>query len=165
VGLVEGRPVAVGSAALLRELGVDPGPVDSRADALGAQGYTPMHVAVHGRLAGLIAVADPVKLTSRAAVEELRRLGLETVMLTGDNRRAAESVAREVGLSRVIAEVHPDRKLVEIRRCGRKGRVVAWSRRLNDAGAWPRPTSSPWAPHQWQWRRAPSRRAVTRSAR
>ncbi len=136
MGNVEGRAVAVGNAALLRELGVDPDPGASRADALAAQGQTPMHVAVDGRLAGLIAVADPVKPTSRAAIEELRRLGLETVMLTGDNRRTAESVAREVGMSRVIAEVHPDKKLAEVRRLQEEGRVVAMvGDGLNDAPA------------------------------
>jgi Cu+-exporting ATPase len=136
VGIVEGRRVAVGNAALLQELGIDPAPVAGRADALATQGFTPMHVAVEGRLAGLIAVADPVKPTSRAAVAELRRLGLEPVMLTGDNSRTAWAVATEVGIGRVVAELPPDRKLEEIRRLQGEGRVVAMvGDGLNDAPA------------------------------
>jgi Cu+-exporting ATPase len=136
VGRVDGREVAVGNAALLRELGVDPAPLARQADALASQGRTPMHVAVAGRLVGLIAVADPVKPASRAAVGELRRLGLETVMLTGDNPRTAASVARAVGIGRVMAEIPPERKLEEIRALQVEGRVVAMvGDGLNDAPA------------------------------
>jgi Cu+-exporting ATPase len=95
-----------------------------------------MHVAIESRLAGLIAVADPVKPTSRAAVAELRRLGLEPVMLTGDDPRTAQAVADEIGIERVVAEVLPDRKLEEIRRLQGEGRVVAMvGDGLNDAPA------------------------------
>jgi Cu+-exporting ATPase len=136
VGRVEHLEVAVGNAALLRELGVDPAPLAVEADTLAAQGRTPMHVVVDGRLAGLITVADPVRPTSRAAVEELGRLGVETVMLTGDDRRAAASVARAVGVERVVAEVLPERKLEEIRRLQEEGKVVAMvGDGLNDAPA------------------------------
>ncbi|HET6579604.1 MAG TPA: heavy metal translocating P-type ATPase [Gemmatimonadales bacterium] len=136
VGRVDGREVAVGNAALLRELGVDPAPLAGQADALASQGRTPMHVAVAGRLAGLIAVADPVKPASRAAVGELGRLGLETVMLTGDNPRTAASVARAVGIGRVVAGIPPERKLEEIRALQAEGRVVAMvGDGLNDAPA------------------------------
>jgi Cu+-exporting ATPase len=136
VGRVDGRQVAVGNAALLRELGVDPAPLAERADALASHGRTPMHVAVDGALAGLIAVADPIKATSRAALDQLGRLGLETVMLTGDNPRTAASVARTVGIDRVVAEVPPERKLEEIRRLQAEGRVVAMvGDGLNDAPA------------------------------
>jgi Cu+-exporting ATPase len=93
-------------------------------------------VAVDGRLSALIAVADPIKPTSREAVAQLSALGLETVMLSGDDRRAAESVAREVGIGRVIAEVLPDRKLAEIARLQDEGRTVAMvGDGLNDAPA------------------------------
>jgi P-type Cu+ transporter len=136
VGRVDGHEVAVGNVALLRELGVDPTPLAGQADALASQGCTPMHVAVAGRLAGLIAVADPVKPSSRAAVGELRRLGLETVMLTGDNPRTAASVARSVGLERVMAEIPPERKLEEIRALQAEGKVVAMvGDGINDAPA------------------------------
>jgi Cu+-exporting ATPase len=133
---VAGRSVAVGNPALLRELGVDPAPLIDRADALASEGWTPMLVAVDGAPAGLIAVADPVKPTSADAVARLSGLGLETVMLTGDNPRTAASVATRVGIARVAAEVAPDRKLDEIRRLQAEGRVVAMvGDGLNDAPA------------------------------
>jgi P-type Cu+ transporter len=136
LGTVDGRRVAVGSAALLAELGITAGALTVEADALANQGMTPMFVVVDGHPAGLIAVADPVKPSSRPAVEALARLGIETVMLTGDNRRTAESVARSVGIGRVVPEVLPDRKLEEIRRLQREGRVVAMvGDGLNDAPA------------------------------
>jgi P-type Cu+ transporter len=136
VGQVDGREVAVGNAALLREVGVDPTPLAAAADALASQGRTPMHVSVGGRLAGLIAVADPIKGTSRAAVEGLRRLGLDTVMLTGDNPRTAARVARTTGIGRVVAELSPERKLEEIRALQAGGKVVAMvGDGLNDAPA------------------------------
>ncbi|MEO6055799.1 MAG: heavy metal translocating P-type ATPase [Gemmatimonadales bacterium] len=136
VGLVAGRAVAVGNAVLARERGADISALAGRADAMAGQGFTPMYVTVDGRLAGLVAVADPVKPTSRAAVAQLRQMGLEPVMLSGDNRRTAESVAREVGITRVLAEVPPDRKLAEIRRLQEEGRTVAMvGDGLNDAPA------------------------------
>jgi Cu+-exporting ATPase len=136
VGWVGGRRVAVGNLALMREIGVDPGPLAGRADAIAAAGQSPMYVAVDEAPAGLIAVADPVKPTSAEAVARLTRLGLETVMLTGDNPRTAASVARSVGIPRVVAEVPPDRKLDEIRRLQEEGRVVAMvGDGLNDAPA------------------------------
>ena len=136
LGSVGGHTVVVGNALLLRELGIDPTPLAERAGTAAARGWTPMHVAVDGRPAGIIAVADPIKPTSRAAVAQLRALGLETVMLSGDDQRTAESVAREVGITRVLAEVPPDRKLVEIRRLQDEGRVVAMvGDGLNDAPA------------------------------
>jgi P-type Cu+ transporter len=136
VGVVAGRRVAVGNLALMRDLGVDLGALVSRADVLAAEGRSPMYVAVDAAPAGLIAVADPVKPTSAEAVARLTRLGLETVMLTGDNPRTAASVARSVGIGRVVAEVAPDRKLDEIRRLQEEGRVVAMvGDGLNDAPA------------------------------
>jgi len=136
VGTVDGRLVAVGNAALLSQLGVDPAPLGADAERLSGEGQTPMFVAVDGALGGLVSVADPVKPGSRAAVAELHRLGLETVLLTGDNRRTAEAVARAVGVDRVVAEVLPDRKLEEIRRLQSGGRVVAMvGDGLNDAPA------------------------------
>jgi P-type Cu+ transporter len=136
LGTVAGHRVAVGNTALLQELGIDPAPLAEAADGFAADGHTPVHVAVDGQLAGLIAVADPVKPSSRLAVAALREMGLEAVMLTGDDRRTAASVARAVGIERVVAEVLPERKLDEIRRLQSEGRVVAMvGDGLNDAPA------------------------------
>ncbi len=116
---VDGGAVLLGNAKLLRGRGVDGaalGAADERGAALAAEGKTPMVVALDGRYAGLVAVADPVKPESRAAVAELRRRGLEVVMMTGDNRRTAEAVARQAGIERVLAEVLPAHKAREVER-------------------------------------------------
>jgi Cu+-exporting ATPase len=135
-GLVGGVRVAVGNAALLRELGIDPGSLAPAAERLSAEGLTPVLVAVDGHAAGTMGIADPIKATSREAVAQLERLGLEPIMLTGDNRRTAEAVARAIGIRRVVAEVLPDRKLDEIRRLQQEGRKVAMvGDGLNDAPA------------------------------
>jgi Cu+-exporting ATPase len=136
LAIVEGARVGVGNLALMRDLRVDPGALVEAADAATADGRTPVYVAVNGKLAGLVTVADPIREKSRDAVAGLARMGIETVMLTGDDRRTAESVARQVGVSRVLAEVLPDRKLDEIRRLQDGGKVVAMvGDGLNDAPA------------------------------
>ncbi len=136
VGRVAGVEVALGNRALLEARGIGAGALEARAAALAAEGATPIYVALGGRVAGLIAVADPVKPTSREAVARLHRMGLEVVMLTGDDRRTAESVARAVGVDRVVAEVLPDRKLAEVKRLQQAGRRVAMvGDGLNDAPA------------------------------
>jgi Cu+-exporting ATPase len=115
---------------------VDPAPLAGDAERLAGEGRTPMFVAIDGALAGLIAVADPIKPTSRDAVRRLHALGLEVVMLTGDNRRTAEAVARDAGIDRVVAEVLPDGKVAEVRRLQGEGRVVAMvGDGINDAPA------------------------------
>jgi P-type Cu+ transporter len=135
-GLLKDVRVAVGNAAMLRELGIDPAALGPTADRLAAEGLTPVLVAAGGHAAGTIGIADPIKPTSREAVAQLERLGLEPIMLTGDSRRTAEAVARQIGIRRVIAEVLPDRKLEEIRRLQQEGRRVAMvGDGLNDAPA------------------------------
>jgi P-type Cu+ transporter len=133
---VEGRHVLAGSLRLLEERGVLLGNLAARAEALAAEAKTPVFVAVGGRAAGLFAVADPVKQGSREAVAALQRLGLEVVMLTGDNRRTAAAVARAVGVERVLAEVLPEGKAAEVKKLQAEGKVVAMvGDGLNDAPA------------------------------
>ncbi len=133
---VDGRRVLVGSAKLLGDRRIDTGALDARAAELATDGRTPMFVAVDGGLAGLIAVADRVKPESRDAVAALRKLGIEVVMMTGDNRRTADAVARQVGIERVLAEVLPEGKSAEIKRLRQGGRVVAMvGDGINDAPA------------------------------
>ncbi len=136
LAVADGSRVGVGNLALMRDLRVDPGPLEDAAGAAAAEGRTPVYVAVDGRAAGLIAVADPVKPGSREAVAGLERMGIESVMLTGDDRRTADHVARAVGVRRVVAGVLPERKLEEIRRLQEGGGVVAMvGDGLNDAPA------------------------------
>ena len=133
---VGGRRVAVGNDLLMRELGVDVTPLAEAAHAAGDAGHTPVHVALDGRPAAILAIADPVKPGAPRAVAALRAMGLEPVMLTGDTKRTAENVARAVGIERVVAEVLPDRKLEEIRRLQGERRVVAMvGDGINDAPA------------------------------
>ncbi|UQA91148.1 heavy metal translocating P-type ATPase [Streptomyces halobius] len=133
---VDGRRLLVGKAALLTEAGIDPGPLQSDADRLSAEGKTPVFAAADDQLAGVIAVADTVKDDSSAAVAGLKRLGLEVVMITGDNRRTAEAIAREVGIRRVLAEVLPEHKAREIRRLQDEGKQVGMvGDGINDAPA------------------------------
>jgi Cu+-exporting ATPase len=134
--IVEGHRVVGGSLAFMRELGIDPAPLQSGADHLATEGQTPVYVAVDGRPAGLIGIADPIRPTSREAARRLERLGLELVMLTGDDRRTADAVARAVGVRRVMSEVDPSRKLDAIRQIQEEGKSVAMvGDGLNDAPA------------------------------
>ncbi|MFO0849949.1 MAG: heavy metal translocating P-type ATPase [Gemmataceae bacterium] len=129
---VGGKSVLLGNARLMNANGVkhDPTSLPSQ------PGKTLLHVAVDGTFAGVIAVSDPVKASSKRAVERLHAMGLEVVLLTGDNRSTAEAVAREVGIDRVIAEVLPEGKADEIRRLRGAGKVVAMvGDGINDAPA------------------------------
>jgi P-type Cu+ transporter len=111
-------------------------PIRAMADELASRGRTPMFVAVDGVLTAIIAVADPIKETSREAILRLHRMGLKVVMLTGDNRRTAEAVAKEAGIDRVVAEVLPEGKVEVVRRLQAEGEVVAMvGDGINDAPA------------------------------
>jgi Cu+-exporting ATPase len=130
---VEGHEIVAGNARLLAESGEA---ADPRAEALVMAGKTPVYVLVDGRLAGLLAIADPVKEGSAAAVRTLRDLGLEVVMLTGDDRRAAMAIAAQVGIASVAAEILPERKAAEIAALQRQGKRVAMvGDGINDAPA------------------------------
>jgi Cu+-exporting ATPase len=133
---IGGRQVVVGSARHLREQGIDSGPLAAEAERLEGEGKTAVRVAVDGEPAGVIAIADTLKPEAPDAVAELRRLGVEVAMLTGDNRRTAEAIAEQAGIERVLAEVLPDDKVGEIRRLQEQGRRVAMvGDGINDAPA------------------------------
>ncbi|MHB8611296.1 MAG: heavy metal translocating P-type ATPase [Candidatus Dormibacteraceae bacterium] len=133
---VDGHTVLIGNPALLRDAGMEIATLEAEADRLSADGKTPLLIAVDGKPAGVIAVADTLKEESVAAVASLRALGLEVVMITGDNRRTAAAIARQVGIGRVLAEVLPDRKASEVRRLQSEGRRVAMvGDGINDAPA------------------------------
>jgi Cu+-exporting ATPase len=135
-GTVEGKSVALGNAALFAELGIDCADFSGRAGALSADGNTVMFVGLDGRAAGIIAVADPIKQTTPAAIERLRKDGLRLVMLTGDNRATAEAVARRLGIDEVKAEVLPDQKSEVVKELQAEGRIVAMAGDgVNDAPA------------------------------
>jgi Cu+-exporting ATPase len=135
-GTVEGRGVAVGNARLMTELGVDPGALAAEAERLRGDGATVFFVAADGRPAGIVAVADPVKDTTPAALAGLKAEGVRVVMLTGDNRTTAEAVARRLGIAEVEAEVLPEDKQRIIERLKAGGRHVAMAGDgVNDAPA------------------------------
>jgi Cu+-exporting ATPase len=135
-GVVGERAVVVGNAAFLGDWGVNTVPLDAQAAALAAQGRTPMFVAIDGALAGLVAVADPIRESSREAIVQLHAMGLTVVMLTGDNERTANAIGRDAGVDRVVAGVLPDGKVAEIQRLQGDGAVVAMvGDGINDAPA------------------------------
>jgi Cu+-exporting ATPase len=136
-GTVEGRIVLVGQRSLLEAGGVDGlGPLDARAEELQRQGRTVMFVAVGGRLAGLVAVSDPIKSSTPEAVRALRDLGLRVIMLTGDNERTAKTVAETLGITEFQAGVRPEDKHERVKALRAEGRRVAMAGDgINDAPA------------------------------
>jgi Cu+-exporting ATPase len=133
---VDGHGVLVGNRRLLVGAGIDPVALNADADRLAADGKTPMLVAVDGQPAAVVAVADTLKPDSVAAVAALQELGIEVVMITGDNRRTAAAIGRQVGIDRVLAEVLPEHKAAEVRRLQDEGRVVGMvGDGINDAPA------------------------------
>ncbi len=135
-GVVDGVALAVGNAALMEDYAIDLTPLAADAARLADAGRTAMYVAADGALAGLIAVADPIKATSREAIARLHAMGLEVVLLTGDHARTAQAIAREAGVVRVVAGVLPDGKVAEIKRLQCEGKVVAMvGDGINDAPA------------------------------
>jgi Cu+-exporting ATPase len=135
-GVVSGHRVALGNRKLLDELGVDAGTLPQKAETLRSDGQTVMFVAIDGRPAGLLAVADPIKDSTPEALQMLRAENIHVVMLTGDSRTTAEAVARRLGITDVEAEVLPDAKVAVVKRLQTQGRTVAMAGDgVNDAPA------------------------------
>ena len=133
---VDGHRVVIGRPAYLEHHDVELGDLTRRGEALAEAGKTPVFVAIDGRAAGAIAIADTLKAGSRAAVAELHRLGLDVIMLTGDNETTARAIAREAGVDRVLADVRPDEKAAQVRRLQADGKLVAMvGDGVNDAPA------------------------------
>jgi Cu+-exporting ATPase len=135
-GTVGGRKVALGNATMMTDLGLSADKAEAQADALRADGKTAMFVAVDGTLAGIVAVADPIKETTEAAIRDLHALGLTIIMATGDNRRTAEAVASKLGIDEVRAGVLPEDKQKLVDELRAKGKSVAMAGDgVNDAPA------------------------------
>ncbi len=134
--LVGGRAVVVGRPGFLESVGIDVSALTETADALAANGRTPVFVALDGAAAGVVAIADTLKAGSIEAVAELRRIGITVAMLTGDNRRTAEAIARTAGIDKVVADVRPDGKAAAVKALQAEGKVVAMvGDGVNDAPA------------------------------
>ncbi len=134
--LVDGHSVLIGRPAFLESRGIDASPLRIAADELAATGKTPVFIAIDGRPAAVVAIADTLKVGSAEAVAELHRLGLEIAMLTGDNETTARAIAREAGVDRVLADVRPDEKAAQVRRLQAEGKLVAMvGDGINDAPA------------------------------
>ena len=134
LGTVEGRRVALGNRQLVQDMGIDPGELLERAEALRKEGQTVMLIAVDGQPAGLVGVADPIKPSTYEAIQMLHRDGVRIVMVTGDSRTTAEAVARQLGLDEVHAEVLPEQKGEVVKRLQAQGHVVGMAGDgINDA--------------------------------
>jgi Cu+-exporting ATPase len=135
-GVVEDSALVVGNAAFLGDWGIDTSPLAVQASQLSDDGKTPMFVSIDGLLTGLIAVADPIRPSSKVAIARLHAMGLQVVMLTGDNERTAQAIGRAAGVDRVVAGVLPEGKVAEIQRLQSLGSVVAMvGDGINDAPA------------------------------
>ncbi|EDX81681.1 MAG: copper-translocating P-type ATPase [Caulobacterales bacterium GWE1_67_11] len=135
-GVVEGRQVALGNTRYLGELSIDVSTLEPKADALRNDGATAIFVAIDGKAAGVLGIADPVKATTSAAILALKAAGLRLVMMTGDNRTTAEAVARRLGIDEVHAEVLPQDKASVVQQLRSQGRIVAMAGDgVNDAPA------------------------------
>jgi Cu+-exporting ATPase len=135
-GRIDGKDVLLGNAKLMRDRGIGIEPLTGDWERLATEGKTPMYVAVNGQAAGLVAVADTVKPDSKQAIDMLKKMGIEVVMLTGDNQRTADAISREVGVDRVLAEVLPDDKAHEVQKLQLEGKTVGMvGDGINDAPA------------------------------
>jgi heavy metal translocating P-type ATPase len=136
VGTVEGRALVIGNRRIMADARIDTAALDARADDMRRDGATAIYVAIDGKAAGLMAIADPVKVTTPAAIAALKEAGIRVVMLTGDNKTTADAVARQLGIPEVEAEVLPEDKSKVVARLRKEGRVVAMAGDgINDAPA------------------------------
>jgi Cu+-exporting ATPase len=136
IGMVDGKRVVLGSAKFLAELSIETAPLNDEAERLRGDGATAIFLAVDGRLAGVIAIADPIKATTQEAIKALTSSGIRVVMLTGDNRTTARAVAKRLGIAQVEADVLPEQKSAVIEKLTGEGRVVAMAGDgVNDAPA------------------------------
>ena len=134
--LVAGRSVEVGADRFMAKLGLDVAPFAATAARLGEEGKTPIYAAIDGRLAAILAVADPIRDTTPAAIEALHGLGIKVAMITGDNRRTAEAIARRLGIDEVVAEVLPEGKVEAVKRLrAAHGSLAYVGDGINDAPA------------------------------
>ena len=135
-GNIDGKPIVIGNADFLKEHGIDVAPLTAEAETMRQDGATAIYLASDGRLAGTIAIADPIKSTTPEALSLLRDKGLRVVMLTGDNRTTAEAIARRLGITEIESDVLPDRKSAIVARLRQEGHVVAMAGDgVNDAPA------------------------------
>ena len=133
---IAGLSVFVGNRKMMEEKNISVKELEKDADKLAEEGKTPVFVATDGHPAGIVAVADVVKKSSRAAIESLHKMGIEVAMITGDNKKTAEAIARQVGIDRVLAEVLPQDKAFEVKKLQQEGRKVAMvGDGINDAPA------------------------------
>ena len=133
---IDGKALLMGNAKLMKDRGIFIDQVGKKAEELSSQGKTPMFVAVDQKMAGIIAVADTLKENSKEAVDALHRMGIEVAMITGDNRRTAEAIARQIGIDRVLAEVLPEGKADQVKKLQAEGKKVGMvGDGINDAPA------------------------------
>ena len=133
---IEGKDMYIGNRKLMLEQKIDLSSMEKESDRLADEGKTPMYLSVDGELAGIIAVADTLKENSMKAVKELRRRGVEVIMITGDNKRTAKAIAKQVGIDSVLSEVLPEDKAEEVKKLQEAGKEVAMvGDGINDAPA------------------------------
>ena len=133
---INGKKVLLGNLKLMRDHNIEIANLETKAEELANDGKTPMYIAIDDKVAGIIAVADTLKDNSKKAVDDLHKLGLEVIMLTGDNKRTAQAIANQVGIDRVLSEVLPQDKVHEIKKLQKEGKVVAMvGDGINDAPA------------------------------
>jgi Cu+-exporting ATPase len=129
-------PILIGNRKLMDERGISLTELEAASDRLAGEGKTPMYVALGGKASGITAVADVLKTSSKAAIERLHKMGIETAMITGDNKKTANAIAKQVGIDRVLAEVLPQDKSAEVKKLQDEGRKVAMvGDGINDAPA------------------------------